>query len=194
MGSVAEKKSSFHNNLPACTQGLPRILHWQPSFCNSRSYRNTLASAEALASAEEAAALVSLKSRHRSSQHNFPACNRGLPHTLHWKPSFRNSRSNRSTLASAEALASAEVAAALVSLLKSRHRSSQHNFPACKRGLPHILHWRPNLRNSDSRRSTLASAEDLASAVALESVLQLGRTHRSNSLHNWPGSHRKIRP
>merc|ERR1719195_802632 len=112
MGSVAEKKSSFHNNLPACTQGLPRILHWQPSFRNSRSYPSTLASAEALASAEEAAALVSsLKSRHRSSQHSFPACKRGLPHILHWRPSLHNFDSHRSMMASAEALASAEASA-----------------------------------------------------------------------------------
>jgi len=160
MESVAEKglapTSSFHNNFPACSPGLPHILHWPPSLRNSRSYRSTLASAEA-----QASALMSLLSRHRNSQHNFPACNLGLPRTLHWPPSLRNSGSHRSTLASAEALASAAASAA------SRHRSSQHNFPTCTRGLPHTLHWRPSLRNSDSGRSTLASAEDLASAAAL---------------------------
>jgi len=122
MGSVAEKglapvsllvKSSFHNNLPACNRGLPHIPHWRPNLRNSRSYRSTLASAEAQASAEEAAALVSLLSRHRNSQHSIPACNQGLPHILHWRPSLRNSDSHRSTPASAEAPASAAVSAAV---------------------------------------------------------------------------------
>merc|ERR1719346_224680 len=151
-----------------------------------------MASAEALASAAVSAAasaaasaavsaaasaamsaVVLAESRPHSSQHNLPACKQGLPRTLHWQPSLRNSGSHRSTLASAEALALAEEAAALVSLLKSRHRSSQHNLPACKQGLPHILHWRPSLRNSDSGRSILASAEDLASAAALASAVAL---------------------
>merc|ERR1740121_2015117 len=67
-------------------------------------------------------------------------------------------------MASVEALATAE----------GKHHSSQRNFPACNRGLTRILHWRPNLRNSDSHQSkTLASAEELASAAALESAAAL---------------------
>jgi len=182
MGSVAEKGlapalSSFHSNLPACKQGLPRILHWRPRLRNSRSYRSTLVQESA---EEEAAALVSLLNhRHRNSQHNFPACNRGWPRILHWRPNFHNSDSHRCTLASAEARASAAVSAAVsaaasaaasaapsaVVLAASRRRSSQHNLPACNRGLPHILHWRPSLRNSRSHRNILASAAALASVL-----------------------------
>jgi len=120
---------------------------------------------------EEAAALVSVLSRHHNLQHNFPASKWGLPHILHWRPNLRSIGSYRNTLASAEALASAAASAAAsaeeeaAALAASRHRSSQHNLRACTRGLLHILHWRPNLRNSGSYRSTLASA------AALESVL-----------------------
>jgi len=58
-------------------------------------------------------------------------------------------------------------AASAVVLAASKHRSSQHNSPACNLGLPHILHWRPSLRNTDSHRSTLAPAL-LLEVAALE--------------------------
>jgi len=67
----------------------------------------------------------------------------------------------------------------VVAMVKSSYRSSEHNSPASIRGLPHILHWRPNLRNTDSHPSTaLASAVAVAAAVP-ESVPESGRHHSS---------------
>jgi len=48
-----------------------------------------------------------------------------------------------------------ELVAAVAEMgLSRRHRSSEHKPPTYSRGLHHILHWRPNLRNSDCHRST----------------------------------------
>merc|ERR1719220_1702684 len=107
--------------------------------------------------------LLLVESIHRSSDGNLPASSRGLPHILPWRPKLRNSHSHRSTVVLAP-----ELVPESVPELLGRHRSSHGKKPACNRGLPHILPWRPKLRNSHSHRSTtLASAEDLATAAAL---------------------------
>jgi len=145
--------SSKHSS-PACRRGLPHIVHWRPNFRNSDSHRCT----------EAAQVPGSVESRHRSSKHNSPACRRGLPHIVHWRPKFRNSDSHRCTESVAQVPGSV---AQVPGSVESRHRSSNDSFPACKRGLPHIVHWRPNFRSSDYHRSTaLATASVVAVATA----------------------------
>merc|ERR1719373_961119 len=68
----------------------------------------------------------------------------------------------------------------------------KRQFTACSLGLPHIVHWRPNFRNSDSHRCTEpGSVAQVPGSVAQGSVQST--THHCNSLHNCPGSHRTIR-
>jgi len=81
---------------------------------------------------------------------------------LHWRPKLGTADSHRNTAAVPESVG---VVVVLVLLLESRPRSSHDNLPASSRGLPGTLHWRPNLRNSDYRRS-MALAEGLVSSLA----------------------------
>merc|ERR1719221_1348125 len=146
---------------------LRRNRHNPPRTCSNRC--------SAWGSALELVAVVAemgLSRIHRSSEHSSPTSNQGLSDILRSRPKLRNSDSHRS-MASAEELAAEDFASLLLSLSSSllgRYRNLKDNRPACKRGLPDILRWRPIVRTDYYHLSTLATAEVLSRAPSCAMV------------------------
>jgi len=111
--------------------------------------------------------VVPVWDNYHNSDDNFPASNRGSPHTLRCRPNLGSTDSHRST-SGAAAEAGAEVVAgeAVPVSLLGNHRNSDDNFATSILGSPHTLRWRPSLgTNHSDHNKTLCTAEVLALAL-----------------------------